>query len=281
MTRALRFTLLAAMPLAACNIQIASPDADGTNRGSGRTRLPAPTNVESITLDGAAQLSWSGAVVSDNPAEFRFFRVYSTRWAQGSSRCDEGGWVVEGTTVSDGFLVGNLQNGVTRCFAVSTVAQDNGEGPRSVARRDTPRHGGRFVVVDAYESRASTAGFLFHEMSSSRIGLVSDGNRADLDFRVERHANGSLWLRPVRSGARVMPYGTGPIPDLSRLDRAPLTGYAFIQVEALPGLAYVFSIPQPDGVHFGAIRVAYVARDHIVIDWAYQIQPGNAELFRI
>jgi hypothetical protein len=60
-----------------------------------------------------------------------------------------------------------------------------------------------------------------------------------------------------------------------------LNGYAFVQVEAVPGYAYVFSVPQSDGVHYGALRVAYVGRDYVVLDWAYQSAANNVELLRM
>ena len=50
---------------------------------------------------------------------------------------------------------------------------------------------------------------------------------------------------------------------------------------AVSGFAYVFSVPQADGVHYGAVRVAYVARDYVVLDWSYQSRAGSAELFRL
>lgn len=220
MSRSIRWLILAGLPLAACNVQISTPhdDYDG---GSGNTRLPAPSGLTSISLDGAIQLSWSGSVVVNHPDQFRLYRVYSTRFLSGSGRCDDGGWSLEGTTVSDGFLASNLVNGVTRCFAVSTVAQDGGEGNRSPARADTPRHGGSFVLIDAFDARPSSSGWLFS------------------------------------------------------------SGYAFIEAEAVAGDAYVFAIPQVDGVHYGARRVAYTGRDYVVLDWSYQTAPNNAELLRM
>ena len=151
----------------------------------------------------------------------------------------------------------------------------------SGSRVDTPRHGGTFVAIDAFEAHPATSGWVFHDVSLGRVGLVTDGGRSDLDFRVERHSDGSLWFRPIRTSERVLVYGNAQIPDLTSIDRAPQTGYAFIQVEAVPGYAYVFTSTQADGVHFGAVRVSYVARDYVVIDWAYQIAPNNAELLRM
>ena len=281
MTSTTRLLPLLAIALTACNIQISSPDLIGDYDGSGATRLPAPAGLYSISLDAAIQLTWSGSIVASYPHQFRHYRVYSTSYSPATDRCDESLWAVEGTTVSDGFLATNLRNGVSRCFAVSTVARDGGEGPRSAARADTPRHGGTFVAIDAYDARPATSGWLFHDVSLGRVGVVTHGGRSDLDFRVERHGDGSLWFRPIRASERILVYGNAQIPDLTSVDRAPLSGYAFIQVEAVPGYAYIFASTQADGVHYGAVRVSYVGRDYVVIDWSYQIAPNNAELLRM
>ena len=281
MTRLARSLALLSVALTACNVQISSPGTIGDGTGSGTTRLPAPEGLLSVSLDGAVQLSWSNKVVTAHASTFKHYRVYSSSYDATTSRCNESAWTIEGTTVSDGFLAGNLRNGVSRCFAVTSVARDDGEGARGSARVDTPRHGGRFVLVDAYESRPTTAGWLFYEASSGRVAVVSDGARSDLDFRVERHADGSLWFRPIRTANRVAVFGNTPIPDLTVLDRAPASGYSFANVEALAGFAYVFSVQQPDGVHFGAVRVAYVGRDYVVLDWAYQSAVNNTELYRM
>ena len=36
-----------------------------------------------------------------------------------------------------------------------------------------------------------------------------------------------------------------------------------------------------DGVHYGAIRVAYIAANYVVFDWSYQSAMGNVELSRV
>ena len=51
--------------------------------------------------------------------------------------------------------------------------------------------------------------------------------------------------------------------------------------KAVPGFAYVFRIEEPDGVHFAAVRIAFVAGAYLVFDWSYQNAPGNAELNRV
>jgi hypothetical protein len=132
-----RWFVIALLPLAACNIQISSPDGSYSN---GDTRLPAPSGLTTIALDGAVHISWNGSVIAGYPGQFKHYRVYSTTYSVGAGRCNEGAWVLEGTTVSDAFLVANLQNGVPLCFAVSSVARDGGEGARGLAIVETPRY---------------------------------------------------------------------------------------------------------------------------------------------
>ena len=54
-----------------------------------------------------------------------------------------------------------------------------------------------------------------------------------------------------------------------------------ITVEAVPGYGYVFSTRKSDGVHYGAVRVAYIAANYVVFDWSYQSAMGNVELSRV
>jgi hypothetical protein len=34
-------------------------------------------------------------------------------------------------------------------------------------------------------------------------------------------------------------------------------------------------------VHYGAVRVAYIAANYVVFDWSYQSAMGNVELSRV
>ena len=83
---------------------------------------------------------------------------------------------------------------------------------------------------------------------------------------------------PGRSGSTVRAYATTTLPDLTSIDRAPISGYQATTIQALPGMGYVFRLDEADGTHFGAVRVQYVAKDFVVLDWAYQIGVGNVEL---
>jgi hypothetical protein len=265
---------------------IATRDVDGNEIGRSavvtidlQTRLPAPLGLTSISLNGAIQLTWRSNAVDAAHGTFDRYIVYSTAY-DGTRGVCTASWVVEGSTVSDGFLAGNLPNGISRCFAVSAVTRDGHESDWSDARLDTPRYDARNAFVYSTTARRDSSGFLFFDEVNKRVGVVASASRTDLDITVERHSDGSLWFAPARTGVTMMLYSTTPVADLTSIDRAPSTGFASVSMEALPGFAYVFRLQKADGVHFAAIRVGFVTTDYVVFDWSYQSAPGNAELSR-
>jgi hypothetical protein len=265
---------------------VATRDVDGNELGNSNTitidleaRLPAPLGLASISLNGAVQLHWSNNVVTGSASTFDHYRVYSTAYDGSRGVCTTA-WVLEGSTVSDAFLVDKLTNGASRCFAVSAITHDGHESLWSDSRLDTPRYDARNVLVYAQSVRPDSAAFLFLDETTKKIGLVSSVARTDADFTVDRHADGSFWLSPARSGATVTLYASSPVPDLTSIDRAPPTGFASTALQAQPGYAYAFRLQKTDGTHFAAVRVAYVGASYVVFDWSYQSAPGNAELNR-
>jgi len=244
-----------------------------------RNRLPVPRGLTSITLNRAVQLTWSSNAYDASPQNFDTYRVYSTAYDGTRGACTTQ-WELEGTTVSDGFLAGNLPNGVSRCFAVSAISRDGHESQWSDSRLDTPRYDSRNVYVYATASRRDSSGLLFYDQTARTYGAVTSATRTDLDFTIERHADGSLWFVPGRSGVTMMLYSSAPVSDLTAIDRAATTGFGNVTIEAVPGYAYVFRVEKADGIHFGALRVAYRATDYVVFDWSYQSAVGNPELSR-
>ena len=240
--------------------------------------LPAPAGVTSISLNGAIQMRWSSNAVDANPTAFDYYRVYSALFDATRNRCDD--WSLEGTTVSDAFLVSNLPNGVTRCFAVSAVSRDGHESVWSATRQDTPRYDARNVLVYARDTRPDSSGFSFYDEVARTYGTVSPASRSGLDFTLERHGDGTLWFNPARADVLMATYGTAPVPDLTSIDRAPTTTLASVTIEAVPGYGYVFRTRKADGQHYGAVRIAYVAQNYVVFDWSYQSAVTNPELSR-
>ncbi len=243
------------------------------------SHLPAPQALASISLNQAIQLSWSSNAIDASNGTFDHYRVYSTPY-DGSRGVCTAGWVLEGTTVSDDFIAGDLPNGVSRCFAVSAVTRDGHESQWSDAHLDTPRYDARNVLVYATAARADSSAFLFSDDSAHTFGVVTTASRRDVAFSVVRNADNTLALTPAQSSTTVAPYTAGAVPSLTSVDRAPSAGYSAAGVQALPGHAYVFRIVKPDGVHFAAVRVGFVTSDYVVFDWSYQSAGGNPELNR-
>jgi hypothetical protein len=265
---------------------VTTRDANGNELGQSQiliidlaTRLPAPLGVATISLNAAIQLSWQSNAVDAAHGTFDHYRLYSAGYDATRGVCTAD-WVVEGTTVSDGFLAGNLVNGVSRCYAVSAITIDGHESPMSDAHVDTPRFDARNAFVYNSTARRDSSGFLFLDEVSRKIGVVGPSTRTDLDFTIERHADGTLWFAPARTGVTMALYSTQPVADLTSVDRAPTTGFGAVTIQAVPGYAYVFRLVKADGIHFAAARVAFVTSDYVVFDWSYQIGPGNAELSR-
>jgi hypothetical protein len=115
----------------------------------------------------------------------------------------------------------------------------------------------------------------------TKLGMVGSGNLADNDFSVERDVSGALFLTPVRAGTGVNVYGSVPVEDLTSIDYAANGNYPTSGVEALPGWGYVFEMDGGDGFfRYGAVRVTHVGQNYLILDWAFQTDPGNPELIR-
>jgi hypothetical protein len=265
---------------------VVANDADGNAMGQTppitvdlHSQLPAPAGLTSISLNGAVQLNWSSNALDANRNLFDHYRVYSAAFDNSRSTCSS--WNLEGSTVSDAFLVANLPNGVTRCYAVSAVSHDGHESSWSSAIQDTPRYDAHNVLVYSHDIRPDSAGFAFYDESTRAYGVVGSATRAGIDFTVERHADGTLWIDPATSNVTMAMYGTTQTPDLTSIDKAPVSQLSNVTIEAVPGYGYVFGTRKSDGVHYGAVRVAFVAQDYIVFDWSYQSAVGNVELSRV
>jgi hypothetical protein len=157
----------------------------------------------------------------------------------------------------------------------------------SPLRADTPRPDARNVLVFPVGVNASKAGFRFYQDANGdgkvgplELGIVADGNRADIDFQVYVDASSRVWFKPVRSGTSIALYGTAPIDDLTDIDVAPADNkFATSAIEAVAGWGYVFKMSGGDQyARFGGLRVEHASKDYVIFDWSYQTDPGNPEL---
>lgn len=260
-------------------LALAACSSDSTGPRGGVT-LEAPRNLTSVSLNTAIQLSWDANSRLSDPGSFEHYNVYSTSYDLDRGVCDNAGWALEGSSVSEDFLVSGLTNGVSLCFSVTAVSLDGNESNASASRPDTPRYDLRNIRIDAFQSHPSTSGFRF-DFGSGALGQVLSGDRGDLDFVVDRHNDGSLWMTTVRNGTSVVLYSQDPVDDLTSIDVAPLNGYFTGSIEAVTGYAYVFETNLSDGLHYGAVRVTSVGNNYIIVDWAYQTDFGNPELRRV
>jgi hypothetical protein len=261
------------------------------NNGPGVTP-ESPEALSSTSLDGAIALVWTDNPFENDPDIFGNYRVYSTSFDIDASENQCGSdWLVEGTTVAPEFLVGALANGVPRCFSVTAVSVDGFESERSPLRGDTPRPDSRNVALSAAPTTPNGSGFRFWDdlnddgsTQSGELGIVRSANAPDIDFFVDRDGSGDLFLTPVREGTGVEFYNENdPVEDLTAIDFAEDLsgegGYRTSPIQAVPGFGYVFETDGGDGfVRYGAVRVQHVGATFLILDWAFQTDPGNPEL---
>jgi hypothetical protein len=243
-------------------------------------QLDPPSQLVSFALDQAVQLSWSTDARLAAPSLFAYYRVYSTDYDLDNNVCSAN-WVLEGTTVSEDFIVSGIPNGVPRCFTVSTISVDGHESDWATPVAATPRVDAQNQLVYDAEDHADSSGFAFLLASSGQFGVILPGSRTDVDFRVDRHSDGSMWMTPVRSGSVVTRFGDQPVPDLTSIDLAPEAGFSSAAIQARAGYGYVFQTTQADGLHFAGMRVAFVGPTYVIFDWSYQTDPGNPMLRRV
>lgn len=260
---------------------LAACGSDSTGPG---VAPPAPSALTSTSLDAAVALTWPDNAFEADPANFSNYVVYSTSYDLDHDQCGSD-WNIEGTTVAPEFIVAALTNGVPKCFEVTAQGTAGGESNASPVRNDTPRPDARNIVVYARQAQSAGSAFRFWQdlnsdgaVARSELGLALDGSNAAADFTIERDGTGTLYLTPARAGVTVALYGTAPVEDLTSIDLAPLDGFDAVGIEALPGWGYVFEMPGTQFVQYGAVRVTHVGQNFLILDWAYQTDPGNPEL---
>jgi hypothetical protein len=272
-------------------VVLAMAAACSSNDRTGPGEPPdVPATLSGTTLDGAIALGWSDNAYTADPGNFQNYRVYSTTYNldldPDLDRCGTS-WQLEGTTVAPEFIVGALANGVPRCFTVTAVSVDGFESDRSPRHADTPRPDTRNVLVYASQFQTAGSGFRFWDdlngdgqVQGSELGLVRSGASTGIDFVVDRDGAGDLFLTPIRAGTGVEYYDEhNPIEDLSSIDFAADRTYRTSAILAIPGYGYVFETDGGDGFkRYGAVRVSHVGQNFLILDWAFQTDPGNPEL---
>ena len=271
-------------------ILLAACGDDDNNGPSGPGITPeAPATLSSTSLDGAIALVWSDNPFQNDPDIFANYTVYGASFNIDTGECGTD-FTVEGTTVAPEFLAAALTNGIPRCFTVTAVSVDGLESERSPLRGDTPRFDSRNIALSAAPDTPSNSGFRFWDDDNNNgavelgeLGVVRNAGSPDIDFFVNNDG-GDLFLTPVRAGTGVEYYDeVDPVQDLTSIDFAPdfsgVGGYRTTPIQALPGFGYVFEMDGGDGFpRYGAIRIQHVGSTFLILDWAFQPDPGNPEL---
>jgi len=242
------------------------------------TPPPVPDAPAVIALDGANYLIWGAA--ARTAGDFSHYKIYLD---------DVDGAFLLGETDSEGFLDLLAENGSTYTYFVSSVDADGHESDGSLLAGGTPRPDFTGEWIFDYSDVPASSGFRFQE---DEMALpVMDGDDLSRHFRLESDVNG--WYLVPGPDAEVYPTGfpttalkCGVAADVDCVDVsvAPLSGYSGAEVTLSTQVSYVLRVRGDDGqLHYGVIRVSLLGFDQnddgiMILDWAYQIQPGNPNL---
>jgi hypothetical protein len=94
--------------------------------------VQTPANLAGAPFDSAAELAWANnSVTGPNGDHFDYYRVYSE--SVSNNACVSSSTVLEGSTVSNAFVITGLANGVERCYFVTAVTKTGHESSFTAA----------------------------------------------------------------------------------------------------------------------------------------------------
>ncbi len=220
----------------------------------------APRGVYSVTGDQTVYLRWLG-----NPeADLAGYRIYIANCPDGPQCLYE----PVGSTTLTQFNVGSLQNGVTLYYAVTAVDHAGNESELSKENVfDTPRPEGFDEVLTDAAAAPATSGWDFSDYRRRAF----DDPSVDVYYVVSNGAD--LMIAPFTDTDI---QDAGYANTLDAIDFAPNGGWSPTgTVELIPGHCYL--VWTHDN-HFAKLRVSRLTGGSLVMDWAYQVDPGNPEL---
>jgi hypothetical protein len=93
--------------------------------------VQTPANLTGTPLNAAALLAWQdNSITGANGSHFDFYRVYSDS-VDNSNACVAASTVLEGQSVSAGFVITGLANGTPRCYFATAVTRSGHESAGS------------------------------------------------------------------------------------------------------------------------------------------------------
>ncbi len=225
-----------------------------------------PRGVHSVTGDHEVTIVWLGSDEQDLAG----YLVYRSRMLEGPYN------VIADLEVADlpyqlQYTDRNVVNGETYYYAVTSYDYDGNESDLSYEDVfDTPRPAGYNVRLYARESNISKAGFDF----SQHAVVSGNDSRADITVSLD---GGVFFVEAVsydESITDIQDYGY--TETLDALDWSPQDGWSTVGwAEAIVG--HTYAVWTWDD-HYAKFRITDIGNASLVIDWAYQIDPGNPEL---
>lgn len=226
----------------------------------------APRGAYSVTGDGQVFLHW----LANTESDLAGYRIYESPCATGSGCLYQRIGITTGTS----FRVDGLANGETRFFDVSAVdVAGNESEPSDLILFDTPRPEGVGRVLANYVESTPGSGYDFSDFA------VRDWDHAETDMFFGY--DGSVYQMFVPDlGTDIQDAGFGD--DLDVVDYAPTAGWSPSgSVEMVVGHCYIVWTRDD---HYAKFRVTQIrpaetgVPARVVLDWAYQVDPGNREL---
>lgn len=230
----------------------------------------APDGVFSITGDGQVTICWNRNPETD-------IAGYDIYWNdQPTGVFERIGTVGSNQTC---FVDTDVQNGVTYFYAVAAFDQAGQASELSFEDIfDTPRpEGFDLVLFDYLGQDSNSSGYDFSTLS----GITQSWSVSTTDVYFGSPNNiPALFGKGASIGVGVDIQDYGYI-DLEDVDWAPDAGWSpSKQAELIRGHSYVVQIEDKAlGLyHYAKVEVVSVNSAFAILNWAYQIDPGNPEL---
>ena len=216
--------------------------------------------VYSVTGDGQVTIYWR----ENQESDIDYYKIYRNDAPTGT-------FTLVGTATHPPFIDHSVTNGNTYYYALAAVDDRGQESPELSVENvfDTPRPEGAGVVLTDANSNDATSGWDF----SATTRRASGNALTDMYYA----ASGGNFLIFAVGGTEIQDAGWVALVDV---DYAPPAGSGWSAdgvVEAIPGHSYIVLTPEN---HFAKFEVVSRGASGIVMDWAYQIDPGNRELAR-
>ena len=226
------------------------------------TEPPAtPRGVRSITGDGQVIVEW----FPNGEADLAGYNIW--RDENGDEEFD---LLAEVSVDSASFVDEEVINGRTYSYAISAIDYDGNESELSPEQVfDTPRPSGNNIILNDFSLIPDRSGFDFSQ--PARGAITWDSPATDVYFGFDAVVNVPYLYSDNLTEMQDMGYHE----YFDEVDVSPVQGFTTEFVELIEG--HVYTLLTPDG-HFAKIHIIAVSDAAITFDWAYQIDPGNAQL---